>query len=148
MSTASLQWFEIKILDYKNADKRIKTFVSPGTSTLVVGGEYGATHVPPKNKAKIDNRMRVPVKVLFWRAKDGKRAKRIGERLGTVISCHKVDTSFHYKKIEYLDLKQAPPTVTIANEDEFILNSQGELTPSAKATRAELERKYEIEIDY
>ena len=147
MSSMSLQWYEIGVLDYSkrhNVASYNGVFLNTGRDLPFnsYGMEAGWRY------RKVDRKEKVPVRVIFRQARGADRAKKIAQRIGTVIFCHKVDTSYHYKKIEHLNLKQVPPTVTIAREDEFVLNSSGELTPTLKATRMELERKYEIEIDY
>ena len=149
MSSMAMQWFEICVVDYRRNAKtnnKVNTFVPPGVSDLVFNDQYGLTHVPPKNKAKIDKKPKLPVRTIFRQAKDNARAMKIGKRIGAVIYCQKVNTSYHYKKIEYLNLKQLPMTVTLDKEDEFVLNAQGELSPTLKATRSELELKYEINV--
>lgn len=146
MSTTTMQWYEIGVLDYSHKKKSVAhNGVFLNTSRGLPFDSYGMD--AGWRFRKVDKKEKVPVRVLFRQAKNKDRAINLARKLGTVIFCHKVDSSFHFKKIEYLDLKQKPPTVTIANEDEFVLNSQGELTPTMKATRQELEKKYEIEID-
>jgi len=147
MSTMALNWYEICVVNYKRADKHFNTFVSAGVSTQVVNDRYGLSFIPPQNKVKMDVRGKVPSHTIFRQARNYKHALNSAKRLGTVLFCHKVNTEFHFKKIEYLDLKQTPFKVSIEPQDEFILNAQGELTPSKQATRQALEEKYQIDID-
>lgn len=145
MSSISLQWFEIGILDYsratkqrasKNAFKVVKEGVPQCTDSLSAGWRYKKIDLPDK----------VPFRTVFRQFKTYKQAKRCADNLGSVLFCRKVDSSFYFNKIEYLNLKQTPRTVEITKEDEFILNAEGELTPTQMDTKTELEQKYEIEI--
>ncbi len=51
------------------------------------------------------------------RANNPERAKVWAARFGSVISCHKVDTSRYYTSIEFLDLKQEPLEIPIDREE-------------------------------
>jgi hypothetical protein len=149
MSSYLGQWYELGIMDYGSKLKRkTKSAVIPvGDGRAFNGfGRYG--YDAGWRYQKVDVSVKPRIFTIFRRAKDGSRAKKMGSRLGTVLSCHKVSEHFHYEKIEFLNLRQTPMTVTIEQEDEFILNSQGELTPTMRATRNELEKKYEIAIDF
>lgn len=146
--SAMLAWYEIGVLSYSKSKKRANTYVSPGVSDVVVGGEYGISHVPPKNKVKIDVKPQGFLRTIFRQAKDHARAMKKGERVGTVQYCRKVDASFYFQKIEYLNLRQKPLAVEIKTEDLFILNEQNELTLTQQKTKDELEKKYEIEVEY
>jgi hypothetical protein len=148
MSSYLGQWYELGIIDYSSKQKgRTKTEVIPtGDGQMFTGfGRYGRG--AGWLYQKVDVSAKPKIFTIFRRAKDGNRAKKMGSRIGTVLSCHKVSEHYHYEKIEFLNLKQTPMTVTIEQEDEFVLNSQGELTPTMRATRNELEKKYEIAID-
>lgn len=149
MSSYLGQWYELSIIDYSSKSKsKIKAEVIPvGDGKPYTGfGRYG--YDAGWRYRKVDVSAKPKIFTIFRRAKDGNRAKKMGSRLGTVLSCHKVSEHFHYEKIEFLNLRQAPMTVTIEQEDEFVLNAQGELTPTMRATRNELEKKYEISIDF
>jgi hypothetical protein len=145
-NTTTLQWFEIGILDYSKQRKRqnkLSSFdVIDNTSDIRGFGHDAGWRFRKSNTNPSPN-----MRTIFRQAKDKNRAMRIAEKLGTVLFCQKVDTSYHFLKIEGIDLKQKPITVSIELEDEFILNAKGELTPTMKATRTELEKKYELAID-
>lgn len=146
MSSKVLEWYEIGIRDFRNVSHKSETFVSRGVSDLVFNDRYGLSYVPPTNKRKEDNKPKVHIRTIFRQAKSQNRAMRIAERLGTVIFCHKVKTHYHFEKIEHLNLHQVPWTIDVEPDDEFILNAQGELTPTFRATQEALERKYEVDF--
>ena len=145
MSATTLNLYEIGVLNYSKVKKR--------TNTVVLSGDrekYPMTYAESGTSAKnkIDVKPQAFLRTIFRKAKDQSRAMRMGAKLGTVQYCRKVDASYYFQKIEYLNLNQQPPTVEIRNEDLFVLNAQGELTVAQERTKGELEKKYEIEIQY
>jgi hypothetical protein len=149
MSIANCQYFEARILDWSRAKPKRSTFVPPGESSLVMNDQYGLSYVPTANKlrGKVDIVTGIPIRVLFLRAKDHKRAKRIAQRIGTLLSLRKVDASYKIKKVEYIELNQKPMMVEVNLEDQFVLNAKGELTPAQQSTKGMLEQKYNLPID-
>jgi len=149
--SAIVQGFEIIILDYSKYKNRPKTFVNRGVSPVVFNGD-NATHMVRADKVKLDVNTEVPCRTMFRFAKNHnqamQKARNIAERIGgSVLQCRKISTSGYFEKIEHLNLKQQPFTVEMAEEDLFILNANGELTPTLRKTKMELEQKYELEID-
>lgn len=144
MSTMTLDWYEIGYKSKRSTNSKSSDSVVIGLSVLpysTYGKEVGWRY------KKVDVKPKTQIKTIFRQFKSHKLAMRCGKRFGEVLFCHKVDESFHFKKIEYLNLKQEPFKVEIEPEDEFILNAQGELTPTIKGKRDLLEKKYEIELD-
>lgn len=145
-NAATLKWFEISVLDFSKQRKRqssLPVFDVVNNSSDIK--EFG--HDAGWRFRKGESKPLPNVRTVFRQAKDKNRAMKIAKRLGTVLFCQKVDNTYHFMKIEGIDLKQKPMTVSFERDDEFILNAQGELTPTMKATRMELEKKYEIAID-
>lgn len=146
MSSYLGQWYELAIIPRKKELKSKTVVLQAGDGRDFNGyGRYG--YEAGWRYQKLDVKQKPSLMTIFRRAKNSDSAKKMGSRKGTVVSCFKVSAHFHYEKIEYLNLKQAPLSVSIVHEDEFILNANGELTPTLKATRSELEKKYEINID-
>ena len=156
-NTMTSNWYEIGVLDYSHARLKKRTYIPPGSGFIVQGEEYGQNGslyvrpTPNKMSGKIDVTTGIPFKVIFRRAKNQEKARQMGEKVGSVQFCRKVSALFKAPAIEYeykyLELNQKPVTVTITEEDKFVLNAKGELTLAQKGTKDLLEQKYEVPID-
>jgi hypothetical protein len=150
MSSAMGKWYEIGIITHSvsvKPSKNLSIFDKTGDGVQFNGfGRYG--YEAGWRFQKVEIQPKSNIRTVFRRAKSPEKAKKCVKKLGSILFCHKVSEEFHYKKIEYLNLKQVPMTVSLARDDEFVLNAQGELTPTMNATRHELEKKYEITIEF
>lgn len=107
--------YQIKVLNFAKSKNEYK-------SPFIIFDEQG--RVPAGNM--VDRMPDVPSRTLLKRFKDNKAALRYGNRFGTVISCHKVDTDPYLKNIEFLNLKQEPIEIEVDRE-EYVLNKDLEL---------------------
>lgn len=119
LSNSLDRWFEIGIIDH--SQDRVMPY-----------------HPEIDGKHKVDIVHKIQ-KVIFLRGNQ-KAVKRKAEKMGEVVFCRKVDSSYFLNKIEYLDLKQVPITLPIVTEQEFTLNKDMELT-------AEIEQEIELPLD-
>lgn len=107
-----LPLFQIKVADFTNHSYK----------TIVV--KKG------KERQKIDIPSKAPCRTLLKHFRDGKAAIRFASRIGTVLSCFKVDTDPYLKNIEYLNLEQ---TFSVeVGEKEYVLNKALELSRPRK----------------
>jgi hypothetical protein len=94
-------------------------------------GNFHLPFVPSEIKSKpikeTDKPTRVPSRTLFKQSKDYRRAKKWGERFGTVISCQKVDVSYYLAKIEHLNVIVKPASIELDIGEEFVLNKTMEI---------------------
>lgn len=120
--------YEIKIIDYVGSRKstHINTFLPVRSSNY------------DKTAKKIDIMSAVRYKVLFKRARNYKSALRWGQKQGTVISCQKVDVSYHMSKIEYLNVVTKPIPIDV-DMQEFVVGEGLEVSVvNEEKTRVEV----------
>lgn len=71
----------------------------------------------------------IPLRTLFRHAKNNRQAIKSASKVGTVISCRKVDSHFHrLHMIEHLRIEMKPIEVNIS-ADEFVLGKDLEVSP-------------------
>ena len=121
--------YRIEVADFKGRSLKVR---EPRLNTSLAS-------LSALNKMKFaDVPQSTPIKVLFRRAKDSKAARRMGEKIGTVLACCKAKSEPYLKNIEYLTIDNKPISVEVRLE-EFTLNKNLEVS-------RQKEQKYNVEI--
>lgn len=69
-----------------------------------------------------------PIRTIIRRAKDNKAAKRMGEKIGTVLSCFKVDELPYLLNVEHTQLDPMELVTLDIKAEDFTVNRNLEIT--------------------
>jgi hypothetical protein len=110
--------YQIEVVDYSRQSAACDTI-------LVIAENNGHGLI----KVKEDIMPPPPRRTLPKRFKSNKQAKKWGSRYGTVVGCHKVDTEYYLRNIEYLNLKQEPIVIEVET-GEYVMGRDFEVARS------------------
>lgn len=135
--------FQIEILDYrknwqprKHDNGKMYNVDNAGALALQFGHKI---HTLPEKIKEVDKIPQTPKsRTLCRRFKNDAAALRWAKRIGSVLSCKKVDLSCYRNNIEHLNLNQQPLEVVI-DKQEFVLEKDFVITRSG-LTIGEIER--------
>lgn len=124
----TLPLFQIEILDFSKKNGHVHNFGVDNVGTIA--WQFGNKICTRPEKVKQADRVsQAPRRTLCKRFKNDKAALRWANRIGSVLSCKKVDVSCYLNNIEHLNLHQEPIEVVI-DKQEFVLEKDFVITRS------------------